>query len=95
MALWAIVELTISTVGTYNLVKGVYNMYRDAEEIKTQYRQHQHTAEQYRRAQTGHSLTESQYDRYEGEFMILNKSMIIDPYQPPDRGGSKLNNTSI
>lgn len=84
MALWAIMELTVSTVGAYNLVKGVYNMYRDAEEIKTQYRQHQHTAEQYRRAQRKNkrdSLTESQYHRYEGEFMILNRSMILDPYK--------------
>lgn len=87
MALWAIVELTVSSVGVYNLMKGVYNMYCDAEEIKTQYRQHQTTAEQYRRAQAGRSLTESQYDRYEGEFMVLNKSMIIDPYQLPDDHG--------
>lgn len=83
MALWAIVELTVSTVGAYNLAKGIYNMYRDAEEIKTQYRQHQQTAKQYRKAQPVKevSLTESQYHRYEGEFMVLNKSMILDPYK--------------
>ena len=84
MAFWGVVELTVSAVGAYNLMKGVYNMYRDAEEVKTQYRQYQKTTEQYRRAQdrkNTNPLTESQYHRYEGEFMVLNKSMVIDPYQ--------------
>ena len=84
MALWGIIEITISAVGAYNLVKGVYNMYCDAEVIKNQYRTHQRTTEQYRRAQSADhqdSLTESQNHRYEGEFIILNKSAILDPYQ--------------
>lgn len=83
MVIWAVVELTVSAVGAYNLAKGVYNMYRDAEEIKNQYRQHQKTTEQYRRAQNGQNndpLTESQFNRYEGEFIVLDKSMIIDPH---------------
>lgn len=80
MVLWGVVELAVSAVGAYNIAKGVYNMYRDAEEIKNQYRSHQRTVEQYRNAQNINSLTESQYDRYEGEFMVLNKSAIIDPY---------------
>ncbi len=88
MVLWGIVELTVSAVGAYNIIKGVYNMYCDAEEIKNQYRSNQRTTEEYRRAQIGNRvdpLTESQYGRYEGEFMVLTKSMIIDPYCGPPR----------
>ncbi len=81
MALWGIVEITVSAVGAYNLVKGMYNMYCDAEHIKNQYRTHQNTTEQYRKSQsTNYSLTESQYHHCEGEFVVLNKSCIIDPY---------------
>ena len=61
-------------------------MYCDAEEIKNQYRTHQRTMAQYRRAQSTHHrdpLTESQYHRYEGEFIVLDKSRILDPYTTP------------
>ena len=84
MALWGVVEIAVSAVGAYNIVKGAYNMYCDAEVIRDQYRQHQKTTEQYRRAQlddTDNLLTESQYHRYEGEFMVLNESAILDPYR--------------
>ena len=82
MAFWGIVEITVSAVGAYNLVKGMYSMYCDAEHIKDQYRTHQNTTEQYRRTHSTyhHLLTESQYHRCEGEFVVLNKSCIIDPY---------------
>ena len=83
MVFWVVIELAISSVGAYKIAKGVYNMYCDAEEIKNQYRQHQKTTEEYRRAQLPgrNPLTESQYHRYEGEFMVLNRSAIIDPYK--------------
>lgn len=82
MVLWGIVELGISTVGAYNILKGIYNMYKDAEDIKDQYRQNQDITEQYRRVQQAiDPLTESQYNRFEGEFLILNKSCILDPYK--------------
>ena len=88
MVIWGIVEIAISAVGAYNIAKGAYNMYCDAEVVKNQYRQHQRTTEEYRRAQLAERrdpLTESQFDRYEGEFMVLNESTIIDPYRPPNR----------
>ena len=83
MVIWGIVELTVSAVGAYNIVKGVYNMYCDTEKLKNQYRSHQRITEQYRRTQLGDydHLTESQFHRYEGEFVILNESSIIDPYK--------------
>ena len=83
MVLWGIVELAVSAVGMYNITKGMYNMYCDAEEIKGQYRKHQQTTEEYRRAQhlaAIDPLTESQYSRFEGDFMVLNRSCILDPY---------------
>jgi hypothetical protein len=86
MVIWGIVEIAVSAVGAYNIAKGAYNMYCDAEVIKNQYREHQRTTEEYRRAQSlapSDPLTESQYHRYEGEFMVLNQSAIIDPYRPP------------
>lgn len=73
MVIWFAVEIVVSAVGMYNISKGVYNMYRDAETIKKKHRQHQKTIEEYRNACTdSKSLTESQYHRYEGEFLILN-----------------------
>lgn len=83
MVLWGIVEIAISTVGVYNVAKGIYNIYCDAENIKEQYRNHQKITEQYLRTQKIKkcSLTESQYDRFEGEFIVLSKSQILDPYK--------------
>lgn len=93
MVLWGIVELGISTVGAYNILKGVYNMYKDAEDIKDQYRQNQVITDQYRRVQqTVDPLTESQYHRFEGEFLILNKSCILDPYKD---NGKKITPTDL
>jgi len=82
MVLWGIIELAVSTVGVYNLAKGVYNMYCDAETIKEQYRNHQKIANEYRRTQglKNINLTESQCNRFEGEFIVLKKSQILDPY---------------
>ena len=81
MIIWGLIELTISTVGGYNLVKGLYNMYRDAEEIKNQYRRNQKLTEQYKVVQGTHNtLTESTYHRFEGDFLVLNRSQMIDPY---------------
>ena len=48
MVLWAITEFAVSTVGTYNIIKGIYNMYLDAETIKKQYRVHQKISEEYK-----------------------------------------------
>ncbi len=81
MVLWGIIEITVSAVGGYNVIKGIYNMYCDAEKIKRQYREHQKITEQYRAQNSSQDqLTESTYQRFEGEFLILNKSCIIDPY---------------
>lgn len=78
MVLFVLFELTVSAVGLYNLAKGAYSMYCDAEEIKNQYRQHQRTAEEYIRVQNKPEdlLTESQYQNHEDEFLIMDKSMI-------------------
>lgn len=82
MAFWGIFELAMSAVGVYNIIKGSYCMYRDAENIKDQYRQHQRLSDEYKRAQLllGNPLTDSQYHRLEGEFLLLNKSCILDPH---------------
>lgn len=79
----SIIELTVSAVGSYNVIKGLYNMYHDAEKIKKQYREHQRITEQYKNTQNLQPdyLTESTYQRFEGEFLVLSKSSIIDPYQ--------------
>lgn len=89
----SMLELTLSAVGVYNFVKGVYNMYCDAEEIKNQYREHQKTMYEYKLAQNvmETSLTESQFHRFEGEFVVLNKTAIIDPYK---NGHPKLSHTN-
>jgi len=84
MVIWGVIELAVSAVGAYNLAKGAYNMYCDAEDVKNQYRQHQKTTKEYRRAQLSDReppLTESQFGRYEGEFLVLTESTIIDPYR--------------
>lgn len=84
MVLGAIIELTVSVVGVYNLAKGAYNMYCDVDKIKKQYRDHQHITEEYRRSQVGKGidhLTDSQYHRYEGEFIVLEERTILDPYR--------------
>ena len=81
MIFWSIIELAISTVGGYNIVKGMYNIYCDAEEIKNQYRKNHKLTEQYKDIQCSHNLTESTYQRFEGDFLILNKSQMIDPYK--------------
>ena len=80
MVLWSIVELTITTVSTYNMVKGMYNMYCDAEKLKQEYRNHQHSVNEYLRTinKTDIKITESQYHRVEGEFMILEKSQLLN-----------------
>lgn len=72
MVLWILFEAAVSTVATYNFVKGAYTMYRDVEHIKEQYRDHQKNIEDYLRAQGPHdSMTESQFTRFEGEFVVL------------------------
>ena len=83
MVLWGIVELGMSTVGVYNILKGLYNMYQDAETIKKQYRENQAITDQYLHVQKKqvNPLTQSQYTRFEGEFLVLNKSCILDPYK--------------
>jgi hypothetical protein len=82
MVVWELVEIGVSIVGAYNIIKGAYNMYCDAEVVKTQYREHQRITDEYRRAQNPNfeSLTESQFHRYEDDFVVLNKSVILDPY---------------
>jgi len=79
MVLWGIVEIGMSTVGAYNIIKGLYNMYKDAEEIKDQYRESKAITNQYIRIQNGiDPLTQSQYNRFEGDFLLLNESCILD-----------------
>ena len=83
MVVLFIVEAVVSAVGAYNITKGVYNMYCDADKIKRQYRHHQRIAEEYLIAQGNNRrdpLTESQFERYEDNFIVLNKSTILDPY---------------
>jgi len=75
-------ELAFSAIGAYNLIKGAYNMYCDAETIKNQYRQQQREMYKYKQAQNAVNpfLTESQFHRVENEFIVLNKSCILDPF---------------
>ena len=85
MVVWIFIEVAVATVGAYNLLKGAHNMYCDAESIKEQYRNHQKVTEEYFRTQgltkNIDPLTESQFARFEDEFMILKQSQIIDPYK--------------
>ena len=72
--IFTLIELTISSVGAYNIAKGLYNMYRDAEIIKQEYRNHKELTKQYKRAQQDGQpdvLTDSQYIRMEGQFQII------------------------
>lgn len=81
MSLWGLV---ISTVGFYNIIKGIYSMYCDADGIKNQYRLHQKVINDYKQTQNykkQNRLTESQYHLYEHEFVLLNESQILDPYR--------------
>jgi len=74
MVLFAIIELTVSSVGAYNIIKGLYNMYCDAEVIKEDYRNHQEITRQYKQAQQNGNpslLTETQYRRMEGQFELI------------------------
>lgn len=82
MALWGVIELAVTTVGTYNIFKGFYNMYCDAEKIKDEYRSHQKITKDYLQAQgvKYNPLTESQFQRFEDEFLVMQRSQIIDPY---------------
>ena len=82
MAFWCVFELAMSAVGIYNILKGSYSMYQDAETVKNQYRQHQRLTDEYKRAQhlLGNPLTESQYHRLTDDFLLLNKSCILDPH---------------
>ena len=83
MVIMGVIQVVGSAIGAYNLVKGAYNMYCDAEVIKNQYRQHQRIVDEYRDAQTEKHdiLTDSQFHRYENEFLVVNESMIIDPFK--------------
>ena len=86
MVIWFIVEAVVSAVGVYNITRGVYNMYCDAEKVKKEYRKHQRTAEEYCAAQIKASdqLSESQFHQYENNFILLNQSTIMRDYTPPD-----------
>jgi len=72
--IFALIELTVSSVGAYNIIKGLYNMYCDAEVIKQEYRNHREMTIHYRQAQqngTTNSLSETQYRRMEGQFEMI------------------------
>lgn len=72
MSVWTIFEIAVSSLGIVNVVKGVYNMYCDADEIKTNYKNHTKTREQYYIDQLGHynkPLTDSQYIKHEQKFV--------------------------
>lgn len=82
MIVWGLIELAVSTVGSYNIIKGIYNIYCDAEEIKNQYRKSQKLTEAYKTAQKiNNSLTESTFHRFEDDFLIINRAGIIDIYK--------------
>jgi len=83
MGIWILIEVAVSAVGAYNIVKGAYNMYKDAETVKDQYREHQKITEEYLRTQgVKHQdpLTESQFDRQNDAFVVLSESQVVDPY---------------
>lgn len=73
MVLWAVMELSMSAVWAYGLAKSMYGMYRDAEDMKDQYRKYVQTTDQYIKAQTDglDRLTESQYNSIQDEFYVI------------------------
>ena len=74
MVLWGLIELTISTVGAYNIIKGLYGIYTDAEKVKEKYKSHKHIKEEYLRDQgliEKNRMTESQYTKLEDEFLLI------------------------
>jgi len=68
-----LINITFTIVGAYNFVKGIYNMYCDAQKIKDEYKDYQKNIYNYKREQhlINTSLTESMYHRMEEEFLIL------------------------
>lgn len=73
MVLWLLAELAVSTVGGYNIAKGMYNMYKDADNLKDEYKKHRRTVKEYRKIQLNQKdeLTESQFERQRGEFVVV------------------------
>jgi hypothetical protein len=70
---WGLFEIAISAVGVYNVLKGVYNIYKDAEHIKTEYKQQSNIIKTYKELQfnNNQSLTESQYVRKTDDFIVI------------------------
>lgn len=74
MVLWGLIEITVTTVGTYNIIKGIYNIYRDAEKVKEKYKSHKTVTQEYLRTQgiqQINELTDSQYKRLEDDFLLI------------------------
>lgn len=72
MVLW-IIEIAITAVGSYNIIKGVYNIYTDANKIKKTYDKTKKNLSYYKNIDLFKSIdmTESQYKTEEDEFVIL------------------------
>ena len=71
MVLLGIVEIAVYIVSGYNLARGFYDFYTDANKIKKTYKEHQRISKQYTVLTTKPNLTESTYSRFEGEFLII------------------------
>ena len=71
---WGVI---LSALGVYNITKGMYNMYKDAEKLKTQYDKYQKITEQYSKffkdndCDDEQDLTISQYEKYQDDFLII------------------------
>ena len=71
--LWLIIDATIGAVGSYNIIKGIYGMYRDAKTIKKEYTKKQHEIKAYRQLQVNKPLlTDSQFIKRDSEFIELS-----------------------
>lgn len=73
MVLWVLAELAVSTVGGYNIAKGMYNMYKDADKLKDDYKKHRRTVKEYRKMQLNQKdeLTASQFERQKDQFVVV------------------------
>ena len=73
MVIWAVFDLTVATVGTYNLIKGIYEMYGEATKVKKEYKVYKRRKKEYKRTQgvAPNPLTQSQFSNVEKEFLLV------------------------
>ena len=73
-----IMGVLLSAVGAYNIIKGAWSMYSDAQSIRDRYQEYRHLSYKYRREQNVLSspMSESQCVRTIDEFYILDDSPI-------------------